>query len=192
MKTLLLLATAVFYFGCKSGNKQKPAETATNDSITYQPPATNPPGVEIAPAGKIDIGSFGDIKLGQPYQETLKALGDPSSKATAIEWAADGLMHEDWTWKDKGLVLNMSSEKNNVPGTMAIFSITANAPCAFKTKAGMGIGSSYTEVQEAYKRDIDPEATDKTQITVGSVYGGIIFSFRNDKAATVFLGAQAE
>jgi hypothetical protein len=56
----------------------------------------------------------------------------------------------------------------------------------------MRIGSSYAEVQEAYKKDIDPEATDKTQITVGSVYGGIIFSFKNDKAEKIFLGAEAE
>lgn len=192
MKTLLLLAMTSFFVGCNSGNKQKSVSTGLNDSITYQPPASNPPGVEIAPAGKIDIESFGDIKLGQPYLETLKALGDPSSKATAIEWAADGLLHQDWTWKDKGLVLNMSSDKNNVQGTMTVFSITATAPCAFKTKAGMGIGSTYQEVQEAYKRDIDPEATGKTYITVGSVYGGIIFNFKNDKAEKIFLGAEAE
>jgi hypothetical protein len=56
----------------------------------------------------------------------------------------------------------------------------------------MGMGSSYAEVETAYKKDIDPEATDKTQITVGSVYGGIIFSFRNDKVSRIFLGAEAE
>jgi hypothetical protein len=146
----------------------------------------------MEPAGKIDIESFGDIKLGQPYLEMQRVLGAPDTKSPAIEWAADGLMHEDWTWKNKGLVLNMSSDKNNVSGTMVIFTITATALCTFKTKAGMGIGSSYSEVRDAYEKDIDPEATDKTQITVGSVYGGIIFNFKNDKAERVFLGAEAE
>ena len=192
MKQVLLIALTAFLFSCKSGNKQKPTETKNGDSITYQPPATDPPGVVMEPAGKIDIESFGDIKLGQPYLETVKALGNPDTKSPAIEWAADGLLHEDWTWKSKGLVLNMSSDKNNISGSMVVFTITATAPCSFKTKAGMGIGSTYAVVKEAYKKDIDPEATDKTQITVGSVYGGIIFNFKNDKAERVFLGAEAE
>lgn len=116
----------------------------------------------------------------------------PDSRSKAIEWAADGLLHEDWGWKSSGLVLNMSSDKTNIDSTLSIYSITAIAPCFFKTKAGIGIGSSYAEVQAAYKKDIDPEATDKTQITVGSVYGRIIFSFKNDKVNKIFLGAEAE
>jgi len=192
MKQYLLIILTAFLVSCKSGNKQKFPETKTGDSITYQPPEAAPPGVEMEPSGKIDIESFGDIKLRQPYSETLKVLGEPDSKSEAIEWAADGLLHEDWRWRDKGLMLNMSSDKNNVSGTMAVFSIIATTPCTLKTKAGLGIGSSYTEVQEAYKKDIDPEATDMTQITVGSVYGGIIFNFKNNKAERVFLGAEAE
>jgi len=145
-----------------------------------------------ADMGKVDLESFGPIKLGQLYSEANKVLGVPDSKSKAIEWAADGLLHEDWTWKSKGLQMNMSSDKTNVEGTIAIFSITAEAPCDFKTKAGVGIGNSYAEVEATYKKDIDPEATDKTQITVGSIYGGIIFSFKNDKVNKIFLGAEAE
>ena len=101
-------------------------------------------------------------------------------------------MHEDWAWKNKGLVLNLSSEKSSREATLTVFSITANAPCAFKTRAGMGIGNTAADVQEAYKRDINPEESSKEQITVGSVYGGIIFTIKNDKVATIFLGAAAE
>jgi hypothetical protein len=142
--------------------------------------------------GKIDIESFGPLKLGQHHSKTLEAIGQPDSKSKPIEWAADGLFHEDWAWKENGLALNMSFEKTNIDSTLSVFSITAKAPCDYKTKAGLGIGSSYAEVEAAYKKDIDPEATDKTQITVGSVYGGIIFSFKNDKVNNIFLGAQAE
>ncbi len=190
MKQFLLVAFTIIFVACKSGKKEN--DETKNDSLTTTIKKDSVAAPAVEPAGKIDIESFGDIKLGQPYSETLKVLGEPDSKSEAIEWAADGLMHEDWTWKNKGLVLNMSSDKNNVPGTMVVFTITAKAACTFKTKAGMGIGSTYAEVQEAYKKDIDPEATDKTQITVGSVYGGIIFNFKNDKAERVFLGAEAE
>ncbi len=141
---------------------------------------------------KIDIESFGEIKLGMSTADVKKVLGVPSAESPAIEWGADGLMHEDWTWKSKGLVLNMSSDKANRDHSLSVFSITATAPCSAKTKAGMGIGSTYEEVRNAYRKDIDATVTDKTQITVGSVYGGIIFSFKNDKAEKIFLGAAAE
>lgn len=191
MKYLFLLASVCLLFACKPGKGDKQAAETGNDTINIIHPPDSATGPEM-PAGKTDIESFGDTKLGQPYLETLKALGDPGTKSKAEEWGADGLMHEDWTWKDKGLVLNMSSDKNNVSGTMAVFSIKASAPCHFKTKAGIGIGSSTAEVEEAYRKDINSEESSKEQITVGSVYGGIIFTLKNGKVETIFLGAAAE
>jgi hypothetical protein len=153
------------------------------DSVSTTGPADN---------AKVDIESFGAIKSGQHYSKTLEVLGQPDSKSKPIEWGADGLFHEDWTWKENGLVLNMSFDKTNIDSTLSIFSITAKAPCDLKTKAGLGIGSSYAEVEAAYKNDIDPYTTNKTQITVGDLYGGIIFSFKNEKVNKIFLGAKAE
>lgn len=196
MHQYLIVAGFVLIAGCKSGTKNNTGDDIKKDSATVVPPKSDTTiaaqTVPESKTGKIDIESFGDIKIGQHYPETIKALGQPDSKSKATEWGADGLLHEDWTWKSKGLVLNMSSDKNNVEGSLAIFSITANAPCTFKTNAGTGIGSSYAEVQEAYKRDINPDETTKEQITVGSMYGGIIFSFKNDKVLAIFLGAAAE
>ena len=186
MKQYLIIAGIVGMTSCKSGEKEKQDLTVKNDSITTTaPPATTP-------IGKIDIESFGAIKIGQPHVKTIEALGEPDNKSAAVEWGADGLMHEDWTYKAKGLKLDMTSAKGSSDGIKYVSSITANAKCNYKTRAGMGIGNSYTEVQEAYKRDIDATATDKEQITVGSIYGGIIFTFKNDKVVTVFLGAAAE
>ena len=185
MKQYLILAVIVVFTSCKSGEKEKKESLVKNDSIT----TTVPP---VTPISKIDIESFGDIKIGQPHVKTIEALGQPDSKSPAVEWGADGLMHEDWIYSAKGLTLNMTSAKGTSDGTRYVSSITANANCTFKTRADMGIGNSYTEVQEAYKRDIDATATDKEQITVGSIYGGIIFTFKNDKVVTVFLGAAAE
>ncbi len=190
MKQLLLLIVVTGFIACKSKTKvEVTPETGKSGKDTI----VAPPDTAITTgSGKIDIESFGDIKLGQHYSETIKALGKPDSKSKAVEWGADGLLHEDWTWTGKGLSLNMSSDKANVETSLSLFSITAKSPCSFKTRAGVGIGSSYAEVQNAYKRDIDATATDKTQITVGSVYGGIIFTFKEDKVTTVFLGAAAE
>jgi hypothetical protein len=192
MKHFLFPAILILLVSCNSAKNDDTGTDIKNDSsanVTAPPDTT---ATTDLPSGKIDIESFGDIKLGQLHTETLRTLGEPASKTKAVEWGADGLMHEDWAWKDKGLELNMSSDKNNVPGTLAIFSITAKAPCTFKTKAGVGIGSSYAEVQEAYKRDIKPEENSKEQIVVGSVYGGIIFTFKNERVESIFLGAAAE
>ncbi len=193
MKKILLIAILSSLLACNSKktndtkvSEEKQAMDSPSTVKDTTPPTTN------VPSGKIDIETFGAIKIGQSYTDMNKVLGQPDSKAEAIEWAADGLMHQDWTWKSKGLVLNMAYDKTKPEGTTTIHTITATAPCAYKTRAGMGIGSTYQEVEQAYKRDIDPEATDKTQITVGSVYGGIIFSFKNNKAEKIFLGAEAE
>jgi hypothetical protein len=187
MKQFLLLSTLAIFVACNSKKKDEPATPGTDTTVTTTKTDTIPP----VTTGKIDIETFGPLKLGQPVAEMLKALGEPSSKTQAIEWAADGLMHSDWEWTGKGLVLGMSYEKGK-EAAATVFSIIARSPCDFKTRAGMGLGSTYADVQAAYSKDIDPEATDKTQITVGSVYGGIIFSFTNDKASKIFLGAEAE
>jgi len=196
MKQYVILAGLILMTACKPGKKENTEGDIKKDSNTVVQTNTDTNTVllkgPIDKPGKVDIESFGPIRLGQPYSEFLKILGPPDAKSKAIEWGADGLLHEDWTWKSKGLVLNLSADKNNKDSTLSIFTITATAPCDFKTKANMGMGSSYAEVETAYKKDIDPEATDKTQITVGSVYGGIIFSFRNDKVSRIFLGAEAE
>ncbi len=191
MKKYFLPALLFVLIGCKSGDKKDEAVTPT-DSIAVNTDTVTTPSDQPAGSGKIDIETFGDIKIGQPHEKTVEALGEPDSKSPAVEWGADGLMHEDWTYNSKGLILNMSYAKGISDGTKYISSIRANEKCTFKTRANMGIGNSYTEVQEAYKRDIDASATDKEQITVGSIYGGIIFTFKNEKVTAVFLGAAAE
>jgi hypothetical protein len=190
MKLLLLLVTLSMIISCNPGKKEE--KRVTEDTTKVTPPVDTPPGVDIQPAGKIDIESFGDIKLGQSSADLLKILGEPEVKSRAVEWGADGLIHQDWVWNPKGLEINMSSEKGKEETTSTVFSIRGFAPTTYKTKAGIGIGSTYDEVQAAYKRDINAEESNRQQIVVGSVYGGIIFSFQNDKVENIFLGAAAE
>ncbi|MEO6611442.1 MAG: hypothetical protein ABIT05_04895 [Chitinophagaceae bacterium] len=195
MKNYCILLSIVLLTSCNSKSKTEEKTTSENDTTALTPPTTNgdtavsttPP-----PSGKIDIESFGGIKLGMTYKELVAALGQPGRKGNAVNWAADGLEHQDWTYPAEGLVLNVSFEKDALLSTGKLFTITAKDPNWYKTAAGMRIGSTYSEVEQAYKKDIDPEATDKTQITVGSIYGGIIFSFKNDKVEKIFLGAEAE
>jgi hypothetical protein len=190
MKQYLILSAIILFASCNAGKKEDTKTTV--DTITTPVPETTqvappPPG-----AGKIDIETFGDVKIGQPHVKTIEAIGQPDKKSKKEEWAADGQLHTDWSYTSKGLTLNMTFTKGGTDTTGYVFSITADAKATFKTRAGMGIGNTYAEVQEAYKRDIDKESTTTDQITVGSIYGGIIFSFKDGKVSHIFLGAAAE
>ena len=190
MKLLILILGSLIFLACNSGSEKKAADSPADTVVKAGPPKDST--IQSPPAGKIDLESFGPVRIGQPYLETLKALDKPDSKSTPVEWGADALMHEDWTWTGKGLVLNMSSEKDNPSATRSVFSVTAGAPCRFTTAAGIGIGSTYDEILAAYPRDINKEESNREQVTVGSVYGGIIFTLRDNKVFRIFLGAAAE
>ena len=142
-------------------------------------------------SGKIDIETFGPVKIGQPGTATTQAIGQPTSKSKAEEWGADGLIHQEWNYNRLNLVINMAYPPGKETEAI-IFSITANGSNTFKTRANVGIGNTYEEISQAYQRDIDKEQSNKNIITVGSVYGGIIFSFEDGKAYRVFLGPAAE
>ena len=150
MKLYLLTGTVLlFILSCKSSTKEKPEPVPGKDTTIVT--TTDSTGKNTQSSGKIDIESFGDIKLGQPATSLIKVLGEPDNKTKAIEWEADGLLHEDWTWKSKGLIINMSSEISDA-STLQVFYIKAKAPCTFKTKASIGIGSSYAKYRKLIKK----------------------------------------
>lgn len=186
--TIIIFATLT---ACNTGEKKESSTTDTTDSTSNSQPGSDKTNTANQASGKIEIERFGELKIGQEAKEVISVIGQPDKKSVPIEWGADGLMHEDWTFASKGLLLNMTSEKNN-SDKKSIFSIIATAPCTFKTSAGMGIGNTYDEVEKTYDRFIDRETTDQNQVTVGSIYGGIIFTFTNEKVSRVFLGAAAE
>jgi hypothetical protein len=74
------------------------------------------------------------------------------------------------------------------PGNQSLNMITITKPCELKTKRNIGIGSTYEEVDNAYRKEINPEFSDTETLTAGSIYGGIIFSFQNMRV----IGASAE
>lgn len=187
MKFILSILFLSLFLSCKQGKKDKPASLVTSDTIKKEAAPES-----IASAGKIDIESFGPLKLGQTATEVLQILGDPGKKEKPVEWGADGLMHEDWTWTAEALELNFSSEKGAASGSQQLFSITASEPNTYKTKAGIGIGSSLADLQAAYPKDVNKEESSSDQVVVGSVYGGILFTLRNNKVIHIFLGAAAE
>lgn len=192
MRYIFCILAASFMISCSSGKKEKATESAAaNTDIPMHGDTELVRPVDTLSSPKPDMEHFGPVYLGQSEKDAVVALGAPDAKSKAQEWGADGMMHEDWTYKTAGLVVNMSFNKTGDPGK-TVFSIKATAPCNFKTAAGAGVGSSYDEVKNLYAGNTDASVTGNAEIIVGSVYGGIIFQFANGKASSVFLGAAAE
>ena len=71
--------------------------------------------------------------------------------------------------------------------------IIIKKPCDYKTQRGIQIGSSDTEVQNAYKNEINPQdSKPHATIVAGTVYGGIIFDLTNGFVTSIFIGAATE
>lgn len=187
MKLILPVMFLSLFLSCKQGKKDNPAPIISSDTAIKLPVADS-----TVAAGKIDIESFGPLKLGQSASDIIRLLGEPAKKEKPVEWGADGLMHEDWTWTAEALELNFSYEKGTAEGNRQLFSITASEPNTYKTKAGIGIGSSIADIRAAYPKDVNKEESSSDQVVVGSVYGGILFTLRNNKVIHVFVGAAAE
>lgn len=134
---------------------------------------------------------LGGLKLEMSEKAVLKLLGEPKKKGALVHQEADGMWVQDWSYPAAGLSLTMASEKK--AGAKTIAGITASAPCALTTKAGIKIGSPAAEVTKAYKKHLDKEnPPTATSIVAGSIYGGVIFTLEKGKVTTIFLGAAAE
>ena len=194
MKLLFVtISIALIVISCSSNKAKDEAKTtADKDTLAGKAPdsTSNKLPVDTIVTNETDLGGVGELLLGLGQTKITGLLGQPDSKSKSEEWGADGLIHQDWFYKSKGIELNMAGEKSQ--GELTVFSITITSPCGFRTKKNMGIGSTYKEVMAAYENVIDKSFTDKNSITAGSVYGGILFSFKNDKAEKIFIGAAAE
>jgi len=182
MKKYLFIATIILaIISCKSGDSK---DNTDKDSLNINTPTS------FDQLKETDLNHVGDLSLGMKMNAVVEKLGEPEVKSKEEEWAADGWIHQDWGYKAKGIYLNMTRDKDS--SAMEVFSISITNPCPFKTKKNVGIGSTYDEVMTTYAQEIDKTSSDENVVTVGSLYGGIIFEFSNKKVSKIFVGAAAE
>ncbi|WP_367870866.1 hypothetical protein [Luteolibacter sp. Populi] len=157
--------------------------------------------------------SIGKIRHQQKAADLIKIYGEPKSKGKPEMWEAIGEWVEEWEYPALSVALKMSSEERDGPKTVLI--ATAGKDCKLATARGIKIGSTRAEVEKAYgdvqekipgdgpakpgdpKPDPPAEEKDKEKgeeksFVAGSIYGGVIFSFKDDKVSEIFLGAAAE
>lgn len=135
--------------------------------------------------------ALGSLALGQKQADVIKFLGQPKSKGKDIEWEALGEHVQEWNYPAQDLTLNMNSIKQG--GKKTILTISAGPRCTLATKRGIKIGSTLAEVKKAYGQWEDTESGEPGKLFVaGSMYGGILFHFKNGKVSEIFFGAAAE
>jgi hypothetical protein len=135
--------------------------------------------------------SLGKLKLGLGADAVIKVLGKPASKGKDVEWEAIGEWVQEWKFPDQGIQLNMASEKKG--GAKKVLMITATSPCKLATARGIALGGTEAAVKKAYGnvRDKENSVAGKTFVA-GSIYGGVIFQFKDGKVSEIFIGAAAE
>ena len=131
--------------------------------------------------------AVGFLKIGLAAAEVLAGLGEPADKSPIRIWGADGLEHQKWRYPAKGIEFDMVKRD----GAFLVNMISITTPCEYKTKQGIGIGSSVKEVQAAYPNQLNP-AVNGTKLVAGTVYGGIIFGLDGGVVSSIFIGAAAE
>ena len=134
---------------------------------------------------------FGKLALDQPAAKVLEILGKPKAKGKDTLWAATGDWVQEWSYPSLGLELAMASGKES--GPKRLLSITVTKGCTFATKRGISIGSTEAAVKKAYAKERDAEQSESGKSFVaGSIYGGVIFTFKTGLVTDIFIGAAAE
>lgn len=101
------------------------------------------------------------------------------------------MYHQKWVSFRCGISLDMASDIKG--GAKSIASITAIGPSTLRTQRNIQIGSTRQEVMKAYRHEWDKEnSMPSGSFIAGSIYGGLIFNFENNKVNRIFLGAAAE
>ena len=134
---------------------------------------------------------IGPLRFNQPAAEAKRLITCPVQRGPVELWGADGEYHQAWTAPACGLTLDLSAAKPS--GAQTLTAITLTRPSSWKTRRGIGIGSTEREVIAAYGRDREKETSVPGQrLVAGTLYGGLVFTFRQSRVTRIFLGAAAE
>jgi hypothetical protein len=134
---------------------------------------------------------IGTLRIDLSEREVKKTIPYRLKRGPEELWGADGAYHQKWEYAGCGITLSMVSEKKGA--SKLVESIALVSPGNLSTKRGIRIGSTEQEVIEAYRPYWNKEDSKSFNIFVaGSIYGGLMFDFKNGKVSRIFLGAAAE
>lgn len=103
---------------------------------------------------------------------------------------ATGTYVQKWEQTSKGISLDMESDELGKNKKVLMFTLAA--PCAKTTTHLIKIGSTKKEVLSKYANGINDEFSNNEQVVIGSIYGGVIFTFEDNLVKRICVGAVAE
>lgn len=171
----------------------------TMTTTRYTPGATIL-SIEVSGSDVMQDGSIGGIMIGATEPEVLaiaekEEMGNPFKGKDEMR-EAFGQAVQPWLFPDAGISIDMISDE--IGGPKTVLSIAAKAGSKAATGKDISMGAQKADVIKAYadyrtekeEMSIFPEEDDVH--LVGSIYGGMIFTFEKGGLAKIFLGAAAE
>lgn len=135
--------------------------------------------------------SLGGLKLDMHVADFEPLLPCTVEKGEPVLWAGIGEIIQEWHYQDCGVKLQLSTVGPETP--QIISSIMVREPSEFETAQGIQVGSSEEDVMIAYADYLDADnSVPGDTLVAGSIYGGIIFTLKDDRVDSIFLGAGAE
>lgn len=187
------------YFRLTHENSTAGVYDSDNFTTRYNSGATIH-AIEVTGPHIMQDGSIGGIKLDAVAEDVFQLAGQNGfgilQKGEDQIWEAFGQAVQTWNFPRAGISFDMISDE--IGGPKSVFSITVTAPCDLATGMGIQIGDSKADVIEAYRayestnESADGYFRDSDIHLVGSIYGGMIFTFENGQLSEIFLGAAAE
>lgn len=142
-------------------------------------PSLKPTGVHITESSSDRLTQterLGNLRLGMTSEGIIKILGNPLTQSSRELEHCTGAYHQDWKYPNQGLVLTLISDTQD--GAPTLERIVAEAPSTLKTKRGIGIGSSWNAVQQAYADLEDTEhSISGKEFLIGTFKNDDIMSF---------------
>lgn len=187
-KLLFALLIVTICFGCNENpveNNEQPQviqqeiiEIPVNDDKDY-----DQIGFDLMESEKI-----GEVQFDMKVEAIETIIGEAEEKTPFELWGADGFEHQTRIYQNKTLEIDyIKTEDNEIVCNM----ITILGDNSLRTSRNIGIGDSRDAVLKAYQNEIY-EKGNKENLVAGTIYGGLIFIFENDKVTSIFVGAAAE
>ncbi len=133
---------------------------------------------------------LGALRLNLPEAEAKQAINCPMTAGKEQKWEADGSYHQEWHFAC-GVDLGMVSEKKG--GKKTVQTIKVSGASTLKTSRGIGLGAGEKDVAKAYAKEWSKEESQMPDLFVaGSIYGGVMFTFKDHRVSEIFVGAAAE
>lgn len=166
--------------------------TETNNSVSSNPALdpSSPNYNETFGEMLLAEESFGNIKIGTLIKDIIQLLGKPEKVEAPFLSDATGEYMGAINYPSKGIKLGTNGKNESDQTVNMIF---ISSPCTLKTSKNIGIGSTKEALVSAYQPHLKPEQyQDKAEMILGSLYGGMIVNFKNEKVSEMSLGVFAE